>query len=103
MGMKTWLRGRKVTASIVAVSVLVGVPVAAAIIHQGFPVTDVELQAKDVWVTNGQKLLAGRLNRQIEELDASVATVSNDIDVLQNGDNVLMHDRSGSTVERIDR
>lgn len=102
MGMKTWLRGRKVTASIVAVSVLVGVPVAAAIIHQGFPVTDVELQAKDVWVTNGQKLLAGRLNRQIEELDASVATVSNDIDVLQNGDNVLMHDRSGSTVERID-
>ncbi len=100
--MLKWLKGRKVTASVVALSILVAVPVTVAVLHEGFPVTDVDLSARDVWVTNGTELMAGRLNRQIEELNASVATVSNDIDVLQNGENVLLHDRSGSTVERID-
>ncbi|GHD47309.1 Ig-like domain-containing protein [Mycetocola manganoxydans] len=98
----SWLKGRKVTASVVALSVLVAVPVTVAVLHEGFPVTDVDLSARDVWVTNGTELMAGRLNRQIEELNASVATVSNDIDVLQNGENVLLHDRSASSVERID-
>lgn len=100
--MLTWLKGRKVTASVVALSLLVAVPVTIAVLHDGFPVTDVDLSARDVWVTNGTELQAGRLNRQIEELNASVATVSNDIDVLQNGENVLLHDRSASSVERID-
>ena len=102
LGISTWLRGRKVTASVVAVSVLVAVPVSFAILHDGFPVTDVTLEAKDVWVTNGSELLAGRLNRQIEELDAAVQTVSNDIDVLQDGETVVLHDMSGSTIEMID-
>ncbi|MET1017314.1 MAG: hypothetical protein ABWX76_10880 [Leifsonia flava] len=97
-----WLKGRKVTASVVALSVLVAVPVTIAVLHEGFPVTDVDLSARDVWVTNATELKAGRLNRQIEELNASVAAVSNDIDVLQNGENVLLHDRSASSVERID-
>ena len=100
--MLRWLKGRKVTASVVALSVLVAVPVTFAVLHEGFPVTDVDLSARDVWVTNGSELMAGRLNRQIEELNASVAAVSNDIDVLQNGENVLLHDRSASSVERID-
>lgn len=100
--MLKWLKARKVTASVVALSLLVAVPVTVAVLHEGFPVTDVDLSARDVWVTNGTELQAGRLNRQIEELNASVATVSNDIDVLQNGENVLLHDRSASSVERID-
>lgn len=102
MGIATWLRGRKVTASVVAVSVLVAVPVSFAILHDGFPVTDVTLDAKDVWVTNGSELLAGRLNRQIEELDAAVQTVSNEIDILQDGETVVLHDLTGSTIEMID-
>ena len=52
---------------------LAGVPLTFAVLHQGFPVTDPDLRARDVWVTNGEDLLAGRLNRQIEELDAAVA------------------------------
>ncbi|WP_166404896.1 hypothetical protein, partial [Labedella endophytica] len=102
LGIATWLRGRKVTASIVVVSVLVAIPVSFAILHDGFPVTDVTLDAKDVWVTNGSELLAGRLNRQIEELDAAVQTVSNEIDILQHGDTVVLHDLTGSTIEMID-
>lgn len=100
--MLRWLKARKVTASAVALSILIAVPVTVAVLHEGFPVTDVDLSARDVWVTNATELKAGRLNRQIEELNASVAAVSNDIDVLQNGENVFLHDRSASSVERID-
>ena len=89
-------------ASAVALAVAVGVPVTFAVLHQGFPVTDPDLRARDVWVTNGQELLAGRLNRQIEELDAAVATASNDVDVFQDGDDVFLLDASVGSVERID-
>lgn len=97
-----WMRARKPVASVVTLAVAVGVPVTIAAFHQGFPVTDPDLRARDVWVTNGQELLAGRLNRQIEELDAAVATASNDVDVFQDGDDVFLLDASAGSLERID-
>lgn len=97
-----WVRGRKVTASVVAASLVLAVPVTFAVLHPGYPAADVELDARDVWVTNGKELLAGRLNKQIGELDASVATLANDIDVFQDGELALLHDRVSSTVETID-
>ncbi|MGG7464619.1 Ig-like domain-containing protein [Plantibacter sp. YIM 135347] len=97
-----WLRKRKTAATVTALSLLVGVPVTAAIIHQGFPVTEVDLSARDVWVTNGESLLAGRLNKQISELDGAVSTASNNTDVLQNGDDVFLQDKALSSLERID-
>ncbi|WP_169053953.1 Ig-like domain-containing protein [Agromyces sp. H66] len=96
------LRARRSVASTVALAIAVGVPVTIAAFHQGFPVTDPDLHVRDVWVTNGQDLLAGRLNRQIEELDAAVATASNDIDVLQHGDDVFLLDASAGSLERVD-
>ncbi|MBI5161151.1 MAG: tandem-95 repeat protein [Micrococcales bacterium] len=95
-------RGRKALASVVVIAVAAGVPVTFAILHQGFPVTDVDLASKDVWVTNGAKQLAGRLNRQIEELDGSAQATSGSIDLLQNGDDVFLENRSRRTLERID-
>ncbi|WP_181397272.1 Ig-like domain-containing protein [Cryobacterium arcticum] len=100
--LSSWLRGRRVSASVVALSVLAGVPLSFAVLHEGFPVTDVDLTASDVWVTNGKQLLAGRLNRQIEELNASVNAASSSFDVVQNGDDVFLIDGSVGTIERID-
>ncbi|MFD4420331.1 Ig-like domain-containing protein [Agromyces sp. NPDC058484] len=97
-----WVRARKTVASGVALAVLAGVPLGFAVLHQGFPVTDPDLRARDVWVTNAEELLAGRLNRQIEELDASVATATNEIDVFQNGDDAFLFDPSIGSIERID-
>lgn len=97
-----WLRQRKSVASTAAIAVLAGVPLGFAVLHQGFPVTDPDLQARDVWVTNGEDLLAGRLNRQIDELDASVATVSKNTDVFQNGDDAFVFDPDAGSIERID-
>lgn len=89
-------------ATTVAISLLAGVPLTFAVLHQGFPVTDPDLRAREVWVTNGEELLAGRLNRQIEELDAAVSTVSNEMDVFQNGDDAFLYDLSAGSLERID-
>jgi hypothetical protein len=98
----SWVRTRRGVASGVALAVLAGVPIGIAVLHQGFPVTDPDLRAREVWVTNAQDLLAGRLNRQIEELDAAVATATNEIDVFQHGEDAFLFDPGVGTVERID-
>lgn len=100
--LRSWVRARRKTASVAALAVLAGVPVGIAALHQGFPVTDPDLHAREVWVTNAEELLAGRLNRQIEELDAAVATATNEIDVFQHGDDAFLYDPSVGSVERID-
>ena len=96
------IRTRKGIASAAAIAVLVAVPTVVAVMHDGFPVTDVDLEARNVWVTNGEQQLAGRLNRQIEELNAAVQGMTSAVDVLQNGETVLLYDPSLGTVERVD-
>ncbi|MDF2574551.1 MAG: hypothetical protein K0S05_1463, partial [Agromyces sp.] len=98
----SWFQGRKQVASVTALAVLAGVPLGFAVLHDGFPVTDPDLRAREVWVTNAEELLAGRLNRQIEELDAAVATATNEIDVFQHGDDAFLFDPSVGSLERID-
>ncbi|MGX5696211.1 Ig-like domain-containing protein [Agromyces soli] len=93
---------RRAIASATALALLAGVPIGFAVLHQGFPVTDPDLRVRDVWVTNAEELLAGRLNRQIEELDAAVATSSNATEVFQHGDDVFLYDASAGAVERVD-
>ncbi|MFF2270902.1 Ig-like domain-containing protein [Agromyces sp. NPDC058136] len=98
----SWVRTRKATATTLALALIAGVPLTAAVLHQGFPVTDPDLRARDVWVTNAKDLLAGRLNKPIGELDAAVPTATNEFDVFQNGDDAFLYDRSIGSVERID-
>lgn len=96
------LAARKSIATTAAIAVLAGVPIGIAVLHQGFPVTDPDLRVRDVWVTNAEELAAGRLNRQIEELDASVATSASETDVFQHGDDVFLYDPAAGGVERVD-
>ncbi|GLI28618.1 fibronectin type III [Agromyces rhizosphaerae] len=102
MTITSWLRARRGAASTVILSVLASGTLGAAVLHRGFPVADVDLTARAVWVTNGEQLLAGRLNRQIEELDGAVNAASNAFDVLQDGEDVFLHDASVGSVERVD-
>lgn len=81
---------------------LIGVPVALAIANQGVPVTEPELEPRDVWVTNGDELRIGRMNAQIGELESAVSTRSATLDVLQDGENVLVHDGGFSSLEQVD-
>lgn len=106
--MLTRLRGRK-TVSATALAVLIAAPVTVAVLHQGFPISDVDLTARDVWVTNGHDNLTGRLNMQIGELNASAyqKLASKSFNVMQDGTDVFVYsedqgaDGSGS-IERVD-
>ncbi|WP_353988141.1 Ig-like domain-containing protein [Ruicaihuangia caeni] len=93
---------RKSIASATVLALGSSLLVGAAVLHDGFPVTDVDLDQRTVWVTNGEDLLAGRLNRQIEELDASVHAMSAALDIVQHGEHVFLVDDDLGTVERID-
>ncbi|HEY0249364.1 MAG TPA: Ig-like domain-containing protein [Gryllotalpicola sp.] len=101
-GFLSGLKQHKTIASIAAIAVVAGVPTTVAVLHKGFPVSDVKLNAADVWVTNGADLLGGRLNHQIDELDASVSGSSTDLDVLQNGAAYFLTDVDHGSVQRID-
>lgn len=102
MSILTWLRGRKKTASATALAMVIATPVTLAVLHQGFPISDVDLMARDVWVTNGADLLTGRLNMQIEELNGGVSMVSRTFDVMQDGDEVFVYDEDRASIERVD-
>ena len=98
-----WLRERRRLASTVAVAVLLSAPVALAIAHEGYPISDVDLSARNVWVTNSSVKMAGRLNVQIEELTGGVQTAAAaGLDVLQDGDDIFVVDDAASTVTRIE-
>jgi hypothetical protein len=102
MGIRTWLKTHRTIASATVLAMLIAGPVTLAVLHQGFPQNDVELDVRDVWVTNGTLALTGRLNMQIRELNGAVSMASNDFDVMQDGQNVFTYDEARHTVERID-
>ncbi|WP_309616921.1 Ig-like domain-containing protein [Salinibacterium sp.] len=96
-----WVKARKSTASALVIALVVGVPLTIAALHPGFPISDVKLTSRDVWVTNGEQLLGGRLNRQIDELNGSVVASSANFDVMQDGDALFMHDPDAGRVESV--
>lgn len=97
------LRTRKAVASATMLAVLIVAPVTFAVLHDGFPVSSVNLKALDVWVTNANLSLTARFNTQITELDSiGVPATSNKFDVLQGGNNIFMTDPQSNKVSRID-
>jgi hypothetical protein len=96
-----WVKSRKGMASTLAIAVVAGVPLTIAALHPGYPISDVDLTSRDVWVTNGQQLLGGRLNRQIDELNGSITAGSPDFQVLQDGDTLFQYDPDAGRVEAI--
>ena len=100
--LSTWARQHKALASAIVIAIVAAIPVTVAVLHKGFPTDDVNLDARDVWVTNGDKLMGGRLNHQIDELDAAVNGASSDLDVLQNSSAYFLVDSKNGTLERID-
>ena len=102
MSVLSWLRTRRAIFSATTLAVLIAAPVTVAVIHNGFPVSNVDLHALDVWVTNDQRSLAGRLNTQITELDGGVSAAAKNFDMLQNGNSLFVSNADQQSVSRID-
>ncbi|WP_430591631.1 Ig-like domain-containing protein [Humidisolicoccus flavus] len=99
LGVLRWVKShRKATASaaiVTVVSVALGV---LAFTYEGFTSTDVDLNDGGVWVTRTSDLQLGHLNSQVKELDGGLFSPSSNFDVLQNGEQVLLHDLENSAL-----
>src|SRR5690606_28259381 len=84
---------------ITAVSVALGI---LAITYDGFTTTDVDLNDGGVWVTRADTQQLGRINIQAQELDAGLTSPTASFDVLQDGDDVLLHNQEASQAIVVD-
>lgn len=101
--MKTWLRSHlSLVASATSGVVIAALVAAVAIVSTGYTAQRVDLGDGAVWVANSQQQAIGRANTEVLELNSVVATTSDDVDVLQSGEVVLLFDRSGNKVDIVD-
>lgn len=98
-----WLRAhRKSAASTGAITATVLAVTSFAMLYQGEPTTEVDLNDGGVWVTKQSSLLVGRFNYESTVLDSGLRTSTDKYDILQSGDVVVMVDQAGSTMTTID-
>lgn len=93
---------RRKIASATVVSLVVGTVVALSLNYDGVATADVELNDGGVWVSNNNELQIGRLNYPVQQIDASLAAASQNVDLMQRGDLVYMRDLTTNTMQQID-
>ena len=93
---------RRAIASGAVVSVATAGVLVAVFTTDGFPAADVHLNDSGVWVTKSDAVLLGRLNRQVDQIDGTLAMVSHDFDVQQSAGTILVTDREGGKLVGIE-
>ena len=83
-------------------ALVVGLVTVLAVRSDGYATTSVDLTQRSVWVTNAEKFMVGRLNRQINELDSAAILDSPDMDVLQQDDTVVVVDDKAHQARLLD-
>jgi len=85
------------------VMLIVGVLVLGvlAVRHRGVPIADVQLNDGGVWVTNVGERLVAHLNYPSHTLDGGLRSPSAAFDVSQHGNDIQLHDASGSALQTI--
>lgn len=97
-----WLRSRPRTLASAGIVTVSAVAVTTmAFLYQGNPTTEVDLNDGGVWVTKQSSLLVGHFNHPSAVLDSGLRTASDDYDILQSGETVLVSDSTG-TVTAVD-
>ncbi|MCU1439925.1 MAG: fibronectin type protein [Rhodoglobus sp.] len=100
---RRWLAShRSLVASATSGTVVAALVATVAIVSTGYTAQRLDLGDGSVWVANSQQQAIGRANTEVLELNSVVATTGNDIDVLQQGETVLLFDRSENTVDIVD-
>ncbi|WP_105567534.1 Ig-like domain-containing protein [Microbacterium halophytorum] len=103
MAISSWLHGRRrVVASTAFVGVAAVTIATLAVVYEGEPTTELDLNDGSVWLTNEQFLATGHFNDSSRQLDGSVRATSAAFDVRQQADSVLLLDEQTSTVAAVD-
>ncbi len=93
---------RSLVVSATSATVIAALVATMAVVSTGYTAQRLDLGDGAVWVVNSQQQAIGRANTEVLELNTVVESTGNDIDVLQQGQTVLMFDRSENTADIVD-
>lgn len=94
--MRISLPALRKTLSVPIVVLAVALIATFALVYRGYPTADVKLNDGGVWVTRTADFAVGHLNYPSRTLDGLATVRTKDVDLLQDGNDVLTHDlRSG--------
>ena len=93
---------RSLVVSATSGTVLTALVATVAIVSTGYTAQKVDLGDGSVWVANSLQQAIGRANTEVLELNTVVSASGTDLDVLQQGETVLLFDRFDNTVDIVD-
>ncbi len=100
---RSWLAAHKSLAATLASGTVVTALVATlAVVSGGYSAQHLQLGDAAVWVASDAKKALGRANTQIDQLNSVVSGTGEAVDVVQDGENVLLVDREANTVAVVD-
>ncbi len=99
----SWVRAHRSLIVTAMSTTLVGAIVAVtAIVSTGYTAQRLDLNDASVWVANGADQFIGRANTEVNELNTIVKSASEDVDVVQGGNTVLLLDRTDAKLDIVD-
>lgn len=98
-----WLAAHKsVAATAVSGTAVAALVTTLAVVSGGYSAQHLQLNDAAVWVASDAKKSLGRANTEIDRLNSVVAGTGESLDVVQDGEDVLLVDREASTVAVVD-
>src|SRR5690554_666701 len=100
---RKWAAGHRSLVSTAATGIVVGSLIATvAVVSTGYSAQRMDLNDSSVWVANGTEQVIGRANTAVLELNTVVPAAGAEIDVVQDGAEVLLFDRDNNTIDIVD-
>lgn len=98
-----WLAAHKsVAATAVSGTAIAALVTTLAVVSGGYSAQHLQLNDAAVWVASDAKKSLGRANTEIDRLNSVVAGTGEALDVVQDGEDVLLIDREANTVAVVD-
>ncbi|GHD42307.1 fibronectin type III domain-containing protein [Mycetocola manganoxydans] len=100
---RQWLRSRRsLIATLTSGTAICALIAGVAVVSTGYRAQQLDLGDGAVWVVNNAREAVGRANTQVFELNAGIPAGSDQLDVVQEGETVLVVDRAQSTLSIVD-
>jgi hypothetical protein len=98
-----WFRSRRsLLATLTSGTLICALIATIAIVSTGYRAQQLDLGDGAVWVVNEERQAVGRANTQVFELNAGITADSEQLDLLQEGETVLLLDAGRSSLDIID-
>ena len=103
MSIRSWVAGhRSLVATATSGTVVAALVATLAITSTGYTAQKLDLADGAVWVANGSQQAVGRANPEVLELNTVLRAGSADLEVVQQGLQVLVVDHANATVQIVD-